>query len=98
MATDHAGIYLVKDAENAFKALPKRDRRLLADFLNDQLDELDRTGGGEKEGCAAEWKPGWGVFWDVKLRPRYLRSGTSSARPTLGSAYRIEVLEICSLS
>lgn len=100
MAEEDAGIWLSKGAEKAFYGLAEAGQRRLAAFLHARLGELDATGGGSLEGCAAEWQPGWGVFWDVALKPKYrgLGQAAKSTSSRLGSSYRIEVLEIKELA
>jgi hypothetical protein len=93
-----AGIYLVKQAENAFYALPPEKQARLADFLNGQRKTLkppkesphtSAAHGYTLKDCAYEWEPGCVVYWDVNLRPK-----ESSLSVTRISAYRIVVLEI----
>ena len=98
----HAGIYWPPKPRAAFHALSEEDQALLADFMEVQRLELEVSGGGEKEGLAAVWKTGWAVAWDIRLKPqlRKPRRGPRMApqTATLGSNYRIEVLEVWKLS
>src|SRR5216683_3407418 len=102
MAEERAGIYLPKKPEAAFYALPEAKQKRLAAFLEEQRAELESSGGGRKEGCSCEWEPGFAVYWDIQLKPKYRdanpkpKASPSSAK--LGSAYRIVVLEIRRLS
>ena len=92
--SDEPGIYFAPRAQKALLALPLADRRLLADFLNAQLAELNLKGGGAKEGCVGIWKTDWVVSWDVELKPTPPRN-----RPErLGGYYRIVVHVIKRLS
>jgi hypothetical protein len=94
-----AGIYLVKQAENAFYALPPEKQARLADFLNGQRKTLKppkesphtsaHSQGYALKDCAYEWEPGCVVYWDVNLKPN-----EPNLSVTHISAYRIEVLEI----
>ena len=95
-----AGIYLVKEAEKAFYALPPDRQARLAAFLNGQRKTLrppkkspgTRTGGSDShalKNCAYEWEPGCVVYWDVTLKPK-----ETTPSVTRISAYRIVVLEI----
>jgi hypothetical protein len=97
---DIAGIYLVKQAEEAFYALPPERQTRLAAFLNEQRKTLrppresPRTRSGRSparalKDCAYEWEPGCVVYWDVNLKPT-----EKTLSVTRISAYRIEVLEI----
>ena len=95
MAEEHAGIWLKKEAEDAFYALPAENQERLAAFLEERRAELESTGGGRKEGFASEWEPGFAVYWDINLKPKYRAANPKLKAPAkLGSAYRIEVLEI----
>jgi hypothetical protein len=95
---DIAGIYLVKEAEEAFYALPPDKQASLAAFLNQQRTTLrppkdaqrtpSRRSRRALKDCAYEWEPGCVVYWDVNLKPK------ESLSVTRISAYRIEVLEI----
>lgn len=100
MAEGHAGIYLGGDAEKAFYRLTEDRQRRLADFLEKERARLEASGGGSKEGCAAEWEPGFAVYWDINLKPEYRKRGRKAPPmpAKLGAAYRIEVLEIRKLS
>lgn len=102
MADDHAGIYLADEAEKAFYRLPEERQRRLARFLEAERAALESSGGGSKQGCAAEWEPGFAVYWDIDLKPEYRKSGRKRrpvpAPAKLGAAYRIEVLEIRKLA
>jgi hypothetical protein len=98
MAEERAGIYFPKKMRNAFCALPEASQERLRVFLEAQRAQLESFGGGRKEGCAWEWEPGFAIYWDVNLKPQ---SRMARRKPTqffapakLGSAYRIEVLEI----
>jgi hypothetical protein len=95
MAEESAGIWLKKEAEDAFYALPAESQVRLAAFLEALRAELESTGGGRKEYCLFEWEPGFVVYWDVNLKPKYRDANPKLKMPAkLGSAYRIEVLEI----
>jgi hypothetical protein len=96
MVRGHAAIYLNKSAERAFYKLPEAAQKRLQEFLEAQRAELEAFGGGNKEGLAFEWQPGWAVFWDIELQPQLgepqLKRDRSPVK--LGEAYRIEVREI----
>ena len=98
MAEERAGIYLLKKVEAAFYALPEARQMRLAAFLEARRAELESSGGGNKENLSCEWEPGFAVYWDIQLKPKYRddnpkpKASPSSAK--LGSAYRIVVLEI----
>jgi hypothetical protein len=98
MADEYAGIYLIDEAEKAFYRLPEERQEQLAAFLEQERVKLEASGGGNKEGCAAEWAPGFAVYWSVNLKPEYRKQkrGHKAAKlpDKLGAAYRIEVLEI----
>ena len=100
MVRGHAAIYLNKSAERAFYRLPESAQKRLQEFLEAQRAELETSGGGNKEGLAFEWQPGWGVFWDIQLQPQSDEAQPQHDRSPakLGEAYRIEVREIRKLS
>jgi hypothetical protein len=94
MTEEHAGIYWPEEPEDQFYRLPEESQARLTDFLDGQLEELQASGGGDQEGLSYEWEPGYAVYWDIKLRPKDGKAGRKAAWGTLGSHYRIEVLEI----
>lgn len=95
MTEERAGIYLGPKAKKAFMALTEPQKQRLAAFLELRRFILERSGGGHKEGCSGIWERGQAVYWDVELKPQ---SPAVSTEPepygTLGSHYRIVVLEI----
>ena len=100
MVRGHAAIYLNKSAERAFYRLPEAAQKRLQEFLEAQRAELETAGGGNKEGLAFEWQPGWAVYWDIQLQPQSGEAQPKRNRSPvkLGEAYRIEVREIRKLS
>jgi hypothetical protein len=99
MAGEIAGIYFVKQPEDAFYVLSPERQARLARFLNGQRETLeppedsphtitDPAGYALKD-CAHEWEHGCVVYWDVNLKPK-----EPSLSLTHINAYRIEVLEI----
>jgi|HubBroStandDraft_1064217.scaffolds.fasta_scaffold630250_1 hypothetical protein len=102
MAEERAGIYFPRKMRKAFCALPEASQERLRVFLVGQREQLETFGGGRKEGCAGEWEPGFVVYWDVNLKPQYRtarrKAVGASGLKTLGSLYRIEILEIRRLS
>ena len=98
MAEERAGIYFPEKMRSAFCALPPASQERLRVFLEAERAHLESFGGGNKEGLAWEWEPGYAIYWDIKLKPEHRGEGRkpapSSASAKLGSAYRIEILEI----
>jgi hypothetical protein len=100
MTGEHAGIYYHPAAEEQYFKMSDASQARLSAFLETKRAALEASGGGNQEGFKAEWEPGRVVYWDIKLRPRPHERGAepdpapAPKRRSLGTYYRIEVLEI----
>jgi hypothetical protein len=106
MTPEHATIFWPDQGYDSpakkLYALPDHDQDLLTVFFNQQVQDLQDSGGGEKRDVIAEWKSGWVVSWDIELKPKYQKPnklpGPPSPGATLGSYYRIVVTRIWKIS
>jgi hypothetical protein len=102
MAKEYAEICWPEKPQAEFYDLTKKSQDRLSAFLEKQRVALERSGGGNQEGFAWEWEPGFAVYWDIKLKPQFRETGgrpaLSTSRAKQGRHYRIEVLEIRKLS
>ncbi len=95
MAEEHAGIYWPKEPEAEFYRLPVDSQRRLADYMEQQRQELEQSQGGVTETLADVWQPCWAVSWFIQLKPQYQTDGPppSSSVPR-GCYYRVAVLRV----
>jgi hypothetical protein len=98
----HSGVYYHPKAQAQYDKLPDESQDRLSAFLEVERQQLEASGGGNREGLAAEWEPGRIVYLDISLQPQYrgkptrrkVRGSPLPPPSTFGSYYWIEVLEI----
>jgi len=76
MAKEYAEICWPEKPQAEFYDLTKKSQDRLSAFLEKQRVALERSGGGNQEGFAWEWEPGFAVYWDIKLKPQFRTAGT----------------------